>query len=277
MNIGIIIDIAVVAIILIVAIIGIKRGFVKTLVGLLSIVITLAAAIFLTQPVAGLVADSTEWDASLRTELANAIADSLPNSNANVIYDNLDGDPETDLELAFVPEGSNEPAPLSEVFGDNFLWGLIPDSLLEGAAADMLTEQALAEDIELDSAINTVPLLNVVSQAFVNVIFLVGAFIVLAIVVRLLLWLILLLLRKITQRVYLAYFLDKTLGGVLGLALGAVIVLIILTIIQLLSGMSFMTAVNETLDGTTVTKMIMDNNFLYELLSQFIDLSSIGS
>lgn len=277
MNIGIIIDIAVVAIILIIAIIGIKRGFVKTLVGLLSIVITLAAAIFLTQPVAGLVADSTEWDASLRTELANAIADSLPNSNANVIYDNLDGDPETDLELAFVPEGSNEPAPLSEVFGDNFLWGLIPDSLLEGAAADMLTEQALAEDIELDSAINTVPLLNVVSQAFVNVIFLVGAFIVLAIVVRLLLWLILLLLRKLTQRVYLAYFLDKTLGGVLGLALGAVIVLIILTIIQLLSGMSFMTAVNETLDGTTVTKMIMDNNFLYELLSQFIDLSSIGS
>ena len=277
MNIGIIIDIAVVAIILIVAIIGIKRGFVKTLVGLLSIVITLAAAIFLTQPVAGLVADSTEWDTSLRTELANAIADSLPNSNANVIYDNLDGDPETDLELAFVPEGSNEPAPLSEVFGDNFLWGLIPDSLLEGAAADILTEQALAEDIELDSAINTVSLLNVVSQAFVNVIFLVGAFIVLAIVVRLLLWLILLLLRKITQRVYLAYFLDKTLGGVLGLALGAVIVLIILTIIQLLSGMSFMTAVNETLDGTTVTKMIMDNNFLYELLSQFIDLSSIGS
>lgn len=277
MNIGIIIDIAVVAIILIVAIIGIKRGFVKTLVGLLSIVITLAAAIFLTQPVAGLVADSTEWDTSLRTELANAIADSLPNSNANVIYDNLDGDPETDLELAFVPEGSNEPAPLSEVFGDNFLWGLIPDSLLEGAAADILTEQALAEDIELDSAINTVPLLNVVSQAFVNVIFLVGAFIVLAIVVRLLLWLILLLLRKLTQRVYLAYFLDKTLGGVLGLALGAVIVLIILTIIQLLSGMSFMTAVNETLDGTTVTKMIMDNNFLYELLSQFIDLSSIGS
>lgn len=277
MNIGIIIDIAVVAIILIIAIIGIKRGFVKTLVGLLSIVITLAAAIFLTQPVAGLVADSTEWDASLRTELANAIADSLPNSNANVIYDNLDGDPETDLELAFVPEGSNEPAPLSEVFGDNFLWGLIPGSLLEGAAADILTEQALAEDIELDSAINTVPLLNVVSQAFVNVIFLVGAFIVLAIVVRLLLWLILLLLRKITQRVYLAYFLDKTLGGVLGLALGAVIVLIILTIIQLLSGMSFMTAVNETLDGTTVTKMIMDNNFLYELLSQFIDLSSIGS
>lgn len=277
MNIGIIIDIAVVAIILIVAIIGIKRGFVKTLVGLLSIVITLAAAIFLTQPVAGLVADNTEWDTSLRTELANAIADSLPNSNANVIYDNLDGDPETDLELAFVPEGSNEPAPLSEVFGDNFLWGLIPDSLLEGAAADMLTEQALAEDIELDSAINTVPLLNVVSQAFVNVIFLVGAFIVLAIVVRILLWLILLLLRKITQRVYLAYFLDKTLGGVLGLALGAVIVLIILTIIQLLSGMSFMTAVNETLDGTTVTKMIMDNNFLYELLSQFIDLSSIGS
>ena len=277
MNIGIIIDIAVVAIILIVAIIGIKRGFVKTLVGLLSIVITLAAAIFLTQPVAGLVADNTEWDTSLRTELANSIADSLPNSNANVIYDNLDGDPETDLELAFVPEGSNEPAPLSEVFGDNFLWGLIPASLLEGAAADILTEQALAEDIELDSAINTVSLLNVVSQAFVNVIFLVGAFIVLAIVVRLLLWLILLLLRKLTQRVYLAYFLDKTLGGVLGLALGAVIVLIILTIIQLLSGMSFMTAVNETLDGTTVTKMIMDNNFLYELLSQFIDLSSIGS
>lgn len=278
MNIGIIIDIVVVAIVVLIAVIGIKRGFIKTLVGLLSIVITIALSVLLTTTVADLVADSTEWDTSLRTELSNSLADSLPNSDATVYYFDLDNDPETDLELVYVvrKDGTtSDPAPLKEALSSHILWKLLPSSLLEDTAAEMLNAQAESEEIAVDSVLNTVSLLDVTSQSLVNVIFIVAAFIALCIVIRFLLWLILLLLKKISQRVYLAYFLDKTLGGILGLALGAVVVILIVTILQLLGGLSFMDPVNEQLQNTTITKMIMDNNFVYDFVSKYIDLSSL--
>lgn len=278
MNIGIIIDIVVVAIVVLIAVIGIKRGFIKTLVGLLSIVITIALSVLLTTTVADLVADSTEWDTSLRTELSNSLADSLPNSDATVYYFDLDNDPETDLELVYVvrKDGTtSDPAPLKEALSSHILWKLLPSSLLEDTAAEMLNAQAESEEIAVDSVLNTVSLLDVTSQSLVNVIFIVAAFIALCIVIRFLLWLILLLLKKISQRVYLAYFLDKTLGGILGLALGAVVVILIVTILQLLGRLSFMDPVNEQLQNTTITKMIMDNNFVYDFVSKYIDLSSL--
>ena len=279
MNTGIIIDIVVVAIVVLIAVIGIKRGFIKTLVGLLSIVITIALSVLLTTTVADLVADGTEWDTSLKTELSNSLADSLPNADATVYFSDQDNDPETDLELVYVVRENgttSDPAQLKEALSAHLLWKLLPSGLLEDTAAEMLNSQAEAEEIPVDSVLNTVSLLDAVSQSLVNVIFIVAAFIALCIVIRFLLWLVLLLLKKISQRVYLAYFLDKTLGGILGLALGAVVVILVITILQLLGSLSFMEPVNEQLQNTTVTKMIMDNNFVYDFVSKYIDLSSLG-
>ena len=136
-----------------------------------------------------------------------------------------------------------------------------------------MTTQAAADEIEIDDPMNFVSFRNVTSQALVNVIYKVAGFIAVFIVARILIWIILRLLKKLTQNVYIAYFIDKMLGGILGLALGAVIILVILTILQLLGEMSFMTSVNELLASTTVTRIIMDNNFLYDLLVKYVDLS----
>ena len=279
MNIGLIIDIAVVAIVVLIAVIGIKRGFIKTLFGLLSIVITIGLSVMLTTTVADLVAGSTEWDTSLRTEISNSIADSLPNSDATVYYYKLDEDPDAEIELVYTVRNGDtvsQPAPLKEALASHVLWKLVPASLMEDTAAELLTAQAEAEEIPVDNVLNTVSLLTVVSQTFVNLIFVVAAFIVLCIVIRFLLWLVLLLLKKLSQRMYLAYFLDKTLGGILGLALGAVVILLVVTVLQILGGFSFMEPVNTELQNSTITKMIMDNNIVYDFISKYIDLSSLG-
>lgn len=267
---GIVIDIVVVAIIVLVAILGIKRGFIKTLFGLLSIVIALVAAIFLTAPVVDVVTTNTEWDEDLRQELGVALGDKLPNSEISIHYAYLEGE---EPELVFVDETTGEVKAFSEILTGQALWGLIPQSWLNEAADDILTTQAAADEIEIDDPMNFVSFRNVTSQALVNVIYKVAGFIAVFIVARILIWIILRLLKKLTQNVYIAYFIDKMLGGILGLALGAVIILVILTILQLLGEMSFMTSVNELLASTTVTRIIMDNNFLYDLLVKYVDLS----
>lgn len=270
---GIVIDIVVIALIILMVILGIKRGFVKSLFGLLSIVIALAAAIFLTAPVADAVAANTEWDEDLRQELATSIADTLPNSEASVRYVYVDGS--EDPVLVYIPEDTNEQAEFSEILSSGGLWSIMPESWLNEAATDMLNAQAEADEIDLDDPTNFVSFREVTSQALVNVIYSVAGFIVVFIAARVLIWLLLLLLRKVVRNVYIAYFVDKMLGGIIGLALGLVIVLVLLTILQLMGEMSFMAEVNELLESTTITRLLMENNFLYELIAENVDLSGL--
>lgn len=270
---GIVIDIVVIALIILMVILGIKRGFVKSLFGLLSIVIALAAAIFLTAPVADAVAANTEWDEDLRQELATSIADTLPNSEASVRYVYVDGS--EDPVLVYIPEDTNEQVEFSEILSSGGLWSIMPESWLNEAATDMLNAQAEADEIDLDDPTNFVSFREVTSQALVNVIYSVAGFIVVFIAARVLIWLLLLLLRKVVRNVYIAYFVDKMLGGIIGLALGLVIVLVLLTILQLMGEMSFMAKVNELLESTTITRLLMENNFLYELIAENVDLSGL--
>lgn len=270
---GIVIDIVVIALIILMVILGIKRGFVKSLFGLLSIVIALAAAIFLTAPVADAVAANTEWDEDLRQELATSIADTLPNSEASVRYVYVDGS--EDPVLVYIPEDTNEQVEFSEILSSGGLWSIMPKSWLNEAATDMLNAQAEADEIDLDDPTNFVSFREVTSQALVNVIYSAAGFIVVFIAARVLIWLLLLLLRKVVRNVYIAYFVDKMLGGIIGLALGLVIVLVLLTILQLMGEMSFMAEVNELLESTTITRLLMENNFLYELIAENVDLSGL--
>ena len=270
---GIVIDIVVIALIILMVILGIKRGFVKSLFGLLSIVIALAAAIFLTAPVADAVAANTEWDEDLRQELATSIADTLPNSEASVRYVYVDGS--EDPVLVYIPEDTNEQVEFSEILSSGGLWSIMPKSWLNEAATDMLNAQAEADEIDLDDPTNFVSFREVTSQALVNVIYSVAGFIVVLIGASVLIWLLLLLLRKVVRNVYIAYFVDKMLGGIIGLALGLVIVLVLLTILQLMGEMSFMAEVNELLESTTITRLLMENNFLYELIAENVDLSGL--
>lgn len=276
MNWSIIVDIVLVAIVVITIFLGVKRGFVKSLVGLVSTAIIIAVAVLATSPLTQLIVAGTNLDDQLAEALEQPLAEKLPNAYATVYYTDYDNDPVTDVELVYKIDG--EEHLFNEIFDDNAIikqLGLV--KLIRPSVEKILKQQAQNENIDLDNYSNTISFVDGVTVPIATAIITVIVFIALLIVTKIVLWILLKIFKKIVSRLYIAHFIDKMLGGIFGLAMGALLVLILLTILQLLSPLSFMEPVNDFLDKSVVTKFLMDNNILYRFVSEKIDLESIIS
>lgn len=276
MNWSIIVDIVLVAIVVITIFLGVKRGFVKSLVGLVSTAIIIAVAVLATSPLTQLIVAGTNLDDQLAETLEQPLAEKLPNAYATVYYTDYDNDPVTDVELVYKIDG--EEHLFNEIFDDNAIikqLGLV--KLIRPSVEKILEQQAQNENIDLDDYSNTISFVDGVTVPIATAIITVIVFIALLIVTKIVLWILLKIFKKIVSRLYIAHFIDKMLGGIFGLAMGALLVLILLTILQLLSPLSFMEPVNDFLDKSVVTKFLMDNNILYRFVSEKIDLESIMS
>lgn len=276
MNWSIIVDIVLVAIVVITIFLGVKRGFVKSLVGLVSTAIIIAVAVLATSPLTQLIVAGTNLDDQLAETLEQPLAEKLPNAYATVYYTDYDNDPVTDVELVYKIDG--EEHLFNEIFDDNAIikqLGLV--KLIRPSVEKILEQQAQNENIDLDDYSNTISFVDGVTVPIATAIITVIVFIALLIVTKIVLWILLKIFKKIVSRLYIAHFIDRMLGGIFGLAMGALLVLILLTILQLLSPLSFMEPVNDFLDKSVVTKFLMDNNILYRFVSEKIDLESIIS
>ena len=276
MNWSIIVDIVLVAIVVITIFLGVKRGFVKSLVGLVSTAIIIAVAVLATSPLTQLIVAGTNLDDQLAETLEQPLAEKLPNAYATVYYTDYDNDPVTDVELVYKIDG--EEHLFNEIFDDNAIikqLGLV--KLIRPSVEKILEQQAQNENIDLDDYSNTISFVDGVTVPIATAIITVIVFIALLIVTKIVLWILLKIFKKIVSRLYIAHFIDKMLGGIFGLAMGALLVLILLTILQLLSPLSFMEPVNDFLDKSVVTKFLIDNNILYRFVSEKIDLESIMS
>ena len=276
MNWSIIVDIVLVAIVVITIFLGVKRGFVKSLVGLVSTAIIIAVAVLATSPLTQLIVAGTNLDDQLAETLEQPLAEKLPNAYATVYYTDYDNDPVTDVELVYKIDG--EEHLFNEIFDDNAIikqLGLV--KLIRPSVEKILEQQAQNENIDLDDYSNTISFVDGVTVPIATAIITVIVFIALLIVTKIVLWILLKIFKKIVSRLYIAHFIDKMLGGIFGLAMGALLVLILLPILQLLSPLSFMEPVNDFLDKSVVTKFLMDNNILYRFVSEKIDLESIMS
>ena len=276
MNWSIIVDIVIVALVAIILILGVKRGFVRSVVGLVSTIAVLAGAVLLTSPVTGLITAGTDWDTRLADSIESPIAEKLPNAYATVYYTDFDDNPENDLELVYRING--EERPFDEIFDDNAVikqLGLV--KLIRPAVENILQQNAENDNVALDHYDNTIAFVDGVTVPIATAIIMVAVFFALLIVLWILLWIILKIFKKIVSRIYIAHFVDKMLGGIFGLAMGVLVVLIILTVIQVLSPLSVMEPVNNFLEDTVVTKFVMDNNFLYQFIAESINLESLMS
>ena len=276
MNWSIVVDVVVVALVVLILVLGVKRGFVRSCVGLVSAVAVLAGAILLTSPVTGLITAGTDWDGQIAESLESPIAEKLPNAYATVYYTDYDNDVNTDVELVYKIDG--EAHPFDEVFNDNGVikrLGLV--KLIRPAVENLLHAQAEEENVALDNYNNTINLIDGVTAPIATAILTVAVFFALIIILWIVLWILLKIFKKISSTIYIAHFLDKMLGGIFGLVMGVLVVLIILTILQVLSPLSFMEPVNNFLEETVVTKFVMDNNFLYRFLADSINIESLMS
>ncbi|MBQ8178039.1 MAG: CvpA family protein [Clostridia bacterium] len=269
-----ILDVVLIAIIALMVVVGIKRGLVKTCVGLVSTILVLVVAVVAVTPATDLVIVGTSWDEDLQTALESPLADKLPNAYAKIYYYDLDADGET-KELIYEIDGVK--APFEDIFKDSAILDFINVAgLLKTSVEEQLVTNAeLNEYEDYQTQENSIDFIDGVTAPIVSIVFTVAMFIILLIVTRILIALLLKLLQKIISRLYVVHFIDKMLGGVFGLAAGALFVLVLLTVVQLLSQLAFMETINEFISQTVVTKFLMENNFLYDFLTSSVNLGEL--
>ena len=270
----IILDLVLVAIIVLMVMIGIKRGLVKTCVGLISTILVIVVAIAAVNPVTNLIIVGTEWDDDVRTSLESPLADKLPNAYAKVYYFDLNEDGEK--ELVYEMDGIK--APFEEIFKENAVLDFINVAGLLTDSVDGLLQENAENNPEIadyKDQTNTIDFIDGVTTPLTSIIFTGICFILLLIVSRIVIALLFKLLKKLVSSLYIVHFVDKMLGGVFGLAMGALFVLVLVTVIQILSQLAFMDAISEFMSKTIVTKFLMENNFLYDFLINSINLGEL--
>ncbi|MFW5780341.1 MAG: CvpA family protein, partial [Bacillota bacterium] len=100
------------------------------------------------------------------------------------------------------------------------------------------------------------------------------AFIALWIFMYIIIRVLFMVLKKLVATTYIGYYLNKVLGGVLGVIITAILVLGFMTIVRLLGNYEVIIPVNQMIEDSSVSKMIYDNNFLYNFISNKVDIQS---
>lgn len=269
-----ILDIVLIAIVALMIVLGIKRGLVKTCVGLVSTILVLVVAIVAVSPVTSLVIVGTELDNNLQNALEGPLAEKIPHSYAKIYYYDIDGDGE---QKELIYEDENVKAPFEDIFKESPVLNLLNVAgLLKPRAEDMLVSNAETngyEDYQMQE--NAIDFIDCVTAPLISLIITIVVFILLLIVTRIVIAIILKLLQKIISRLYVVHFIDKMLGGIFGLAAGTLFILVLLTLVQLISGLAFMKPVNDYIANTVVTKFLMENNFLYDFLIAKVNLGEL--
>lgn len=263
MLIGLAIDVILVAVLLLFVVIGAKKGFVKMTLGLVVSLAVLVGSIVLVTPITKVLIDNTNLDNQLMSAINDPIAAKLPGSYTTLYYYDLDGDPETEDELVCDKDGS--PMPYDLVFDGTVYQKFNLHKLIKP-----MVESALKNGDN-----DHIYLVDALTFSIASIIITSATFVVLLIVLRIILAIIMKLLSKAVSSLYVAHFFDKLLGAVFGLAMGAVIVIVIITLVQLFQNVAFMEPVITAIDRSYLTKLAMDNNFVYTLIVQKLNFQSI--
>ncbi len=256
---GIILDVAIVVLTILLLIFGIWRGMYKLIFGLVSALLAVILAVILVSPVTTLIVDNTELDARLAAAIDEPLSGALPNGNVQIEFYDMDGDGEA-TELGCNMDGQIVPFAKA----------------LEGTPYAMLSgvlESVVAKNI--DEKAEDVTLIGVLSAALVGYIITAIVFVVLLIVFAIVVALIMKLIKTFVTHTYLGHFVDKVLGAVLGLAISAVVVWGALAIIRILGTYEWIIPVNDLIKSSTLTKALYENNFLYNIIVDTVDIKGI--
>lgn len=256
-SLAIIVDIVVILLVVLITVVAIKKGFLRTIFGLVSSILVIVIAVFAAAPLANAIGKGTQWDEKLESTLQGRLSGKIPNYYGEILYYDLDGDGE--VELAFKPENTDEYKPYDQVF---------TGSSLRFIRAEKIMRKTAENNINKEDSDSSITVINALAKTLTSYIFLAACFIAIAIIAKILFMILTKLLIKAASNLYFVHFVDKLLGGVFGFLLGALIVLIILAILQtMINGLAFMSPVKNFLEKSYIVKFIMDRNFLYNFFA----------
>lgn len=263
---GLILDVIVAVVVVLLVIFGVWRGMYKLIYGLVSSIAAVVLAVILASTVATALIEKTTLDDTVFDMLDEPIQGMLPEDlNA------------TDVRITFRMDGTMEVSSGTttyETIGEYMLttpygaMGVLIDSLVSTQTASLvLLPEGEDEDVTLETN-----LANVLSTVAIVYIIVIGVFILLWILCYVVVRFLMYLLKKLVNKTYIGHFLDKLLGMVIGAALAMVIIWGVLAVIRLLGTYTWIISINEIINSSTLTKILFENNILYNMLVETMNM-----
>jgi len=184
MLIGLAVDVLVVALLLLFAVVGAKKGIIKMSFGLITMVAVFLGSLLLVSPVSKVLINNTNLDNQLMSALERPIGTKLPGSYSFVYYHDLDNDPETPDEL--VIDKDNIPMPYDYVFEGTIYQQFGLHKLM----------RPMVENTLKNGDSDRIYLVDAITFSIASIIIMAATFIVLIIVLRIIMAILMRLLKK---------------------------------------------------------------------------------
>lgn len=273
MNYGIILDIGIVVFVLLFVIFGVWRGFYKIIYGLISSLAAVVLAVVLASTVAGFIMEKTTLDerlySALDTNLTNVIPKDLDASNVIIRYQYNEETQKYEMKVLYEATESESISAYLENKGASTIYkfaGSFIDTLLNNDTIKKSIERSAKPSGAAETETYSTTLANIIVLITTALIMIAAVFILLWIALYIVIRLLMLLVKKIVNHTYIGHFLDKLLGFALGGGISLIIVWGVLAIFRMLTTYSFIIPINQVIEASTITKLLYNNNFLYNLL-----------
>ena len=266
---SLIVDIAVAVFMVLLILFGTWRGMYKLIYGLVSGLVSIILAIVLMGTVTTFIVQRTELETTLNSALNETVQGALPESleasNVQVHF--------TDTGITVENSEGTIYNSVSEYVADKAPTLSALGSLLDKVTANENVKTTFSTETENGETETSSPTLaDLLCVTVTTYVLLAAVFLALWIVGFIVLRLLLLPLKKISTRTDVGHFLDKVLGFASGMAIGLVIVWGALAVIRLLGTYTWIISVNNIINGTTLTKWLYENNYLYTFLVETMNL-----
>ncbi len=240
------IDIIIIALILLSAIIGTVKGFVKSLLGFFGWIIAIVLAVSLASPTGTLLSDKTSIDDSISTKLESTVTGWSSYMSTELTQENYHEVITSALGETKIPEFVQQPIVQAI------------DGLVESNA---------------DTVIGKTPAV-IISSTLANLAVTAIAFIIIFILTLIIIAIIKHFLTKAISKVNLIKKIDKVLGFLFGLVEGFVIVCLIIGVLGFITSMGMVPQLSEMLNEGIITPKLSE--FVQSILSQYLQISVGG-
>ena len=239
LNMGIVIDVIIIAILAICIGLGFKRGLTGSLLKIVSFILALIIAFVLFKPVSNFIIDNTNWDETLEQSIRQIfIEETMQENNIQEQNQNTEN---TQLSNEQIQENEKTQS--------------MPDVMI-----NYINEAVENVGTEAKNAIVESTARNV-ATTIINI----GVLIALFLVSRIVLIFIKGLTQLITKLPVIKQF-DKLVGIIYGLLEALVIIYVILTILSLVSPLISNSGIIQAIENSFIGSVMYDNNLLLKLI-----------
>lgn len=258
---GFVLDIAVAVVAVLLLLFGAWRGLYKLIFGLVSALLALVLTLVCVAPLTDLVVKKTTLDERLTNALDAPLSKSVAKGGTVIYY----GEEDENGARSLVYTGEDDkPHPFGDLLAGSPY--AIFAKIIEKVVSDKLSK--LPDDPK-------VTLINALSSTLVGYLVLAIIFVVLLIIFVILVKLLMRLVKKIVTHTYFAHFVDKLAGAVAGLAIAMIIIWGALAVVKVLGSYKWIVPVNNVITSSTLTKMLFENNVIYNLLVNSFNIREV--